>query len=91
MVYQEVLPAPLTKVAGLTIFSFGSLKPTEDTKIYRKETADSYAAIVVHSCKITRVTIIGDVALGAKLKKWMEAEKEIGKATSFEEIEKMVG
>lgn len=88
-VYQEVLPAPLTKVAGLTIFSFGSCKPTEDTKIYRKETADSYAAIAVRSCRIAGAAIIGDVALGAKLKKWMEAEKEIGKATSFEEIEKM--
>lgn len=91
MVYQEVLPAPLTKVAGLTIFSFGSLKPTENTQIYRKAGADSYAAIAVRSCRIVGAALIGNVALGAKLKKWTEAEKEVGKAASFEEIEKLVG
>jgi nitrite reductase (NADH) large subunit len=91
MVYQAVLPAPLTKVAGLTIFSFGSLKLMEDTKIYRKVSADSYAAIAVRSCRIIGAAFIGNVALGTKLKKWMEAGREIGKAASFEEIEKMVG
>ncbi|BAL01283.1 putative oxidoreductase [Oscillibacter valericigenes Sjm18-20] len=91
MVYQTVLPAPLTKVAGLTVSSFGSLKLLDDTQIYRKVSADSYAAIAVRSSKIVGAAFIGNVALGTKLKKWMEAEKGIGKAASFEEIEKLVG
>lgn len=90
-VYRAVLPAPLTKAAGLTIFSFGSLKPAEGVQIFRKAGAESYAAVAVRSCRIVGAAFIGDVSLGRKLKKWMEERKEIGRAASFEELEKMVG
>lgn len=45
--------------------------------------ADSYAAVAVRSHRITGAAIIGDVAMGAKLKKKMEKGKEIGKAVFF--------
>lgn len=90
-VYDTVLPSPMTRVAGISVLSIGSMKAEENARIYRKIREDSYAMVIVFSGRITGAAFIGDTAPGMKLKKQMEAGMEIGSVTSYEDIEKACG
>jgi NAD(P)H-nitrite reductase large subunit len=90
-VYSALLPSPMTRVAGISILSIGSVNAGENSKIYRKINGNNYAMAVVTGKKITGAAFIGNTAPGMKLKKHIEAGTEIGPVSSFEDIEKACG
>lgn len=90
-VYQPVPPSPMTRVAGISVLSMGSLKADEHTQIYRKMSGDDYAAAAVSGGKITGAAFIGNIAPGIKMKKQVEAGTYIGGVSSYEDIEKIIG
>lgn len=87
-VYDIVLPSPMTKVAGISVLSIGSMKSEENARTYRKISEDSYAMAIVFSERITGAAFIGNIAAGMKIKRQMEAGAAIGSVSSYEDIEK---
>jgi nitrite reductase (NADH) large subunit len=90
-VYRPVLPAPMTKVAGIAILAIGSVQVADGARIYRQIHSNSYAMAVVDAGKITGAAFIGDISPGMKFKKWMGNGGEIGGVASYEDIEKTLG
>lgn len=89
-VYGAILPSPMTKVAGISVLSIGSVQIAEGARVYRRVSGDNYAMAVVTAGKVTGAAFIGDTSFGMKLKKWMADGGQIGTVNSFEEIEAFV-
>lgn len=87
-VYRGILPSPMTKVAGISILSIGSIQSAIGAQVYRKIDSNDYAMAVVSSGKVIGTAFIGNTAYGMKLKKLMESGGEIGPVTSYDDIEK---
>lgn len=87
-IYQAILPSPMTKVAGISILSIGSINTANGAQIYRKIDNDNYAMAVISSGKVIGAAFVGSTASGMKMKKWMERGGETGHVTSYGDIEK---
>lgn len=85
-VYHAVIPSPMTKVAGISILSIGSVQAAEGVQFYRKYGRENYALAAVSSGKIVGAAFINDTSLGMKFKKHIENNPPIGEVSSYEEI-----
>lgn len=89
-VYRAVLPSPMTKIAGISILSIGSINDVEGGQVYRRSNGADYAMAVVSSGKIIGAALIGSIASGTQLKELIENGTDIGDITSYEDIEKVL-
>jgi nitrite reductase (NADH) large subunit len=87
-VYHAVVPSPMTKVAGISVLSIGTVKAAEGVQFYRKSGEESYAVAAVAAGKIVGAAFINHNAPGTKFKKWIEEGTAIGRVYSYDEIEK---
>ena len=85
-VYHAVTPSPMTKVAGISILSIGSIQAVEGVQFYRRCEGGNYALAAVSSGKVVGAAFINDTTLGAKFKKCIESSSTIGEISSYEEI-----
>ena len=85
-VYYAVTPSPMTKVAGSSVLSVGSVQDAEGVQFYRKYSGDKYALAAVSSGKVVGAAFINDTALGMKFKKCIESDSVIGEVSTYEEI-----
>lgn len=89
-VYQAIVPSPMTKVAGVSVLSVGSVQAGEDVQFYRKSSGDRYAVAAVASGKIKGAAFINDNAAGKNFKKCIENGTSIGAVSSYDELEKKI-
>ena len=85
-VYHAVTPSPMTKVAGVSVLSIGSVQAAEGVQFYRKYGGENYALAAVSSGKIVGAAFVNDISLGMKFKKYIENSSAIGEVSSYEEI-----
>lgn len=85
-VYHTVIPSPMTKVAGVSILSIGSIQAAEGVQFYRKHSGEDYALAAVSSGKVVGAAFINDTTLGIKFKKCIESGFTICEVSSYEEI-----
>ena len=89
--YQVIVPSPLLKVAGISVLSVGSMQISEDARIYRRVSGGEYAAAVVTGGRLTGAAFIGNTSRGSRFKACIESGRELGAASSFEELEAQIG
>ena len=85
-VYHAVIPSPMTKVAGISILSVGSVQAVEGVQFYRSYSGEKYALAALSSGKVVGAAFINDTVLGTKFKKYIENSSLIGEVSSYEEI-----
>lgn len=85
-VYHTVIPSPMTKVAGVSILSIGSIQAAEGVQFYRKHSGENYALAAVSSGKVVGAAFINDTTLGIKFKECIESGFTIGEVSSYEGI-----
>lgn len=89
-VYHTVIPSPMTKVAGISVLSIGSVQAAEGVQFYRQYSGEKYALAAVSSGKIVGAAFINDTSLGTKFKKYIENSFAIGEVSTYEEIVKKI-
>lgn len=90
-VYHAALPSPMTRVAGISVLSIGSVKAPEGARVYRRVRGGDYAMAVVSAGKITGAAFIGNIAPGMRLRKRLEAGEAVGPDPSDPDMEKILG